>query len=154
VFGNHHSTGSQAGPAATSTSNRPSSPRQSTPGASTAPASGTTICATPAIGCTGGNATALETEPSDITVAADGATFLKNLTWSGWGTATAMGTGILEGDNCIPNCAEGSDTPYDATVTLSGLAPYGNGEQAYSVMVLSVPSAPSRSETFSSGLVP
>ena len=32
--------------------------------------------------------------------------------------------------------------------------PYGNGWQAYSVMVINVPGAPSRSETFSTGLVP
>ena len=43
---------------------------------------------------------------------------------------------------------------YPATVTLTQLVPYGNGEQAYSVMAISVPSAPSRSETFSTRLVP
>ena len=85
---------------------------------------------------------------------ADGAAYIKDLTWRDWGTATATGTGTLEGDNCNPNCAEGHHTAYGATVTLSGLVPYGNGEQAYSVMAISVSEGPSRSETFSTGLVP
>jgi hypothetical protein len=49
---------------------------------------------------------------------------------------------------------EGHDTPYSATVTLTQLAPYGNGEQAYSATAISVPAAPSISYTFSTGLVP
>jgi hypothetical protein len=60
----------------------------------------------------------------------------------------------MEADNCTPNCAEGHDTAYQATVTLTRIAPYGDGQQAYSVMAISVPSAPSRSNTFSTGLVP
>jgi len=39
-------------------------------------------------------------------------------------------------------------------VTLTHLVPYDNGEQAYSLMAISVPGAPSRSETFSTHLVP
>ena len=44
----------------------------------------------------------------------------------------------LEADNCNPNCAQGHDTAYAVTVTLTHLAPYGNGEQAYSAMAISV----------------
>ena len=114
----------------------------------------TTGCTTPADECTGSNASSLESEPSQITNSVDGAGYIKDLSWSGWGTATATGTGTLESDNCNPNCEQGHDTAYAATVTLTHLVPYGNGWQAYSVMVISVPGAPSHSETFSTGLVP
>jgi hypothetical protein len=60
----------------------------------------------------------------------------------------------MEADNCVPNCADGHDNAYKATVTLTHLVPYGDGEQAYSVMAISVPGEPSRSETFSTSLVP
>jgi serine/threonine protein kinase len=135
---------------ASSTFAPPAAGGGSTPG----PATGFTVCTMPAIGCTGDNASALSTEPTSITVSADGSAYLKDLTWSGWGAATAVGAGVLEADNCDPNCAQGSDTPYDATVTLSRLAPYGDGQQAYSVMTTNVPGAPSRSETFTVDLVP
>ena len=84
----------------------------------------------------------------------DGAAYIKDLTWTDWGTATATGTGTMEADNCTPNCAEGHDTAYPPTVTLTHLAPYGDSQQAYSVIAISVPSAPSHSHTFSTGLVP
>jgi serine/threonine protein kinase len=141
-----------------STSAPPASPSVAPAGSggSTAPgpATGTTVCTTPAITCTGSDAAALQTEPAQIVNSADGARSIRGLTWSGWGTATATGAGTMEVDNCTPNCAEGHDTAYPATVTLTHPAPYGDGQQAYSVMAISVPSAPSRSNTFSTGLVP
>jgi hypothetical protein len=162
VLATHDGTGGRPGATGSSSSNQPSSRRPSTssaPASSAAsptadPATGTTVCTLPLNTCTGSNATALQTEPAVITVSQDGAAYIKGLTWSGWGTATATGTGSLEADNCNPNCAEGHDTAYKATVTLSQLVPYGNGEQAYSTITVSVPGAPSRSETFSTGLVP
>jgi serine/threonine protein kinase len=162
VFSIHDGTGSQTGATGTATSNQPRGRQSSTSGTPThsggsptaAPATGTTVCTMPLNGCTGDNATALQSEPSQITVSEDGSAYIKDLTWSGWGTATATGTGTLEADNCNPDCAQGHDTPYGATVTLSHLVPYGNGEQAYSVIAVSVPGAPSHSETFSTRLVP
>jgi len=118
------------------------------------PATGFTVCTMPAIGCASDDASALKTEPTSIVVSGDGSSYLNDLTWSAWGAATAVGSGILEADTCIPDCAQGSDIPYNATVTLSSLAPYGDGEQAYSVMTTNVPGAPSRSETFTTSLVP
>lgn len=155
-----HSASRQAGPSSAPAST--SAPPATTPGTpsssggstSPGPATGTTVCTTPALTCTGTNAAGLRTEPSQITTSADGAAYIKNLTWAGWGAATATGTGTLEADNCVPNCAEGHDTAYPATVTLTGPVAYGDGQQAYSAMAISVPSAPSRSETFSSRLVP
>lgn len=80
--------------------------------------------------------------------------YVKNLTWSGWGTATATGTGTLELDDCNPSCAQGTFTGYPATVTLSSPAGFGNGEQAYSAMLVSAPSSPLQARSFTTGLVP
>ena len=79
----------------------------------------------------------------------------RKLTWSGWGTATTTGTGTLEIDNCTPNCASGTYTGYPATITLSGLRPYGHRE-AYSEMVVTAPTAPDSDGDLSyhTGLVP
>src|SRR5262249_30495118 len=92
--------------------------------------------------------------PAHIVTSADGSMYLADLTWSGWGNAKAHGKGMLEVDNCIPNCAGGSYTGYPATVTLSNLTPYGNGEQAYTKIVVAAPSTPYRLPTFTKGLVP
>jgi hypothetical protein len=40
---------------------------------------------------------------------------LKGISWSSWGD-TATGTGTLLGDDCDPNCAEGSPTEDPATI--------------------------------------
>ena len=96
----------------------------------------------------------MRTEPTLIVTTADGAAAVKNLTWTGWGTATAIGTGTMESDNCKPSCADGHDTAYPATITLTRPEPYGDGQQAYSVMAINVPGLPSRSYTFNSHLVP
>jgi hypothetical protein len=72
---------------------------------------------------------------------------------TGWGSATAVGAGTMERDNCVPNCAEGTDVPYPATVTVSDPTPYGDGEEAYAIMAISTPGN-SYNQTFSQGLVP
>jgi TIR domain len=116
---------------------------------STSPATGFTVCVSPAVSCTN----AMKTEPASIVVSADGGDYVKDLRWSGWGSETAVGSGTLERDNCDPSCANGTDISYAVTVTLSDLTPYGNGEQAYATMRLSAPGN-SYNETFSQGLVP
>ena len=141
-------------PSASGPSSSPSPP-------STSPATSLTqfqVCTSPVIPCNSyGGSSRMKTEPTQIVTTADGSGYVKNLTWSGWGSATATGTGTLEIDNCNPNCAQGTFTGYPATVTLSGLTGFGQGEQAYSVMVVSAPSAPgpaSAPESFTKGLVP
>ncbi|WP_055479163.1 hypothetical protein [Sphaerimonospora mesophila] len=47
-------------------------------------------------------------------------TALNGVTWHSWGPTRAAGEGRLSGSWCLPGCA---DTPYDATVTLSGVVP-------------------------------
>lgn len=158
AFGTHDGSDNRAAASGSPVSSQPGQRQASASGASeataSAPATEFTVCTTPALTCHGSNATALKTEPSGILNSVDAAAYIKDLTWSDWGKATAMGRGILVGDDCRPDCAYGHDTTYAATVTLTRLASYGNGEQAYSSMAISVPSMPSRSETFSSLLVP
>ena len=86
-----------------------------------------------------GQASLLRTEPAQIVLSGDGSFYLDYLAWTGWGTPTARGTGVLEADNCTPNCAAGTMTGYRATVTLSGLTAYSGGVQAYALMVVNSP---------------
>ena len=113
------------------------------------------VCTSPAVTCarSGGSAW-MKTEPTQIVTTGDGSGYVKNLTWSGWGNAQAVGVGVLEVDDCIPNCAQGTFTGHPATITLSGLTPFGNGKHAYSVMTISAPASPSPRESFTAGLVP
>jgi len=112
------------------------------------------VCIYPATTCTGYSAGYMKTEPAKIITSADGSGLVQNLTWSGWGSATALGTGTLEIDDCNPNCAQGTYTGYPATVTLTNLTPYGNEKQAYADMEIRAPSAPYPAESFTTGLVP
>jgi hypothetical protein len=84
----------------------------------------------------------MKTRPAQIVASADGSGYVKDIAWSGWGQPTAVGTGIMEINNCSPNCAQGTFTGYPAKVTLSGLSPYGLTSEAYSIMVISVPTSP------------
>jgi hypothetical protein len=135
-------TASSAAAASDSTSR--STPPAATSGAatssSTAPPIVVTVCTEPADGCNyAGASQVMEATPSEISTAADGSGFVKNLLWSNWGNTRATATGMLEIDNCTPNCAQGTYAGYPATVTLSGLMPYGSGVEAYSTIVVQAP---------------
>jgi hypothetical protein len=59
-------------------------------------------------------------DPASIPVAcADGSAVVTHLTWSTWTASKATGHGTLELNNCTPNCAGGTFSPFAATVTLS-----------------------------------
>ncbi len=113
----------------------PASTPTPSPSASTAPLSDFRVCITPTVGCNG----ELRTQPPEIIVSGDGSAYIKDLSWTGWGSEGATGSGTLELDNCEPNCAAGKDTPYQATVTLSGLTALGGGEEAYADMMVTAP---------------
>jgi len=139
-------------------SSSPSPAHNATTGHSSSPAghgsspvllAGATVCVTPVVSCTN----EMQTKPAIITPSADGAVYIRALTWSNWGAATAVGSGTLERDNCQPSCANGTDVPYPVTVTLSDLTPYGDGEMAYAIMTISAPGN-SYNQTFSKDLVP
>jgi serine/threonine protein kinase len=114
-----------------------------------------TVCTAPASNCT--LAVSMAERPQQIVVSADGSGAVSGLSWTSWGGQQATGTGTLQVDDCQPNCASGKFTGYPATVTLSGLTPYGedgSGLQAYSSIVVEAPSAPTKSYTFTQNTVP
>jgi hypothetical protein len=113
-----------------------------------------TVCTLPADTCTGYSARYASTKPARIITSADGSGYVENLAWTGWGSAEAQGSGVLEVDDCNPNCAQGTYTGYPATVALSQPTAYGNNKQAYAHMTVSAPSAPYPDESFTTGLVP
>lgn len=112
------------------------------------------ICTVPAVTCTAGNLTSMQAGPARIVTAGDGSGVLRDLVWSGWGSPHARARGMLEVDNCTPNCAQGTYTGYRARVSVWGLTPYGHGSRGYADMVVTAPGAPTPVETFTSGLVP
>jgi hypothetical protein len=129
-------------------------PSATSPAPPAVPLSDFKVCTFPADTCNSSNPSQMKTEPAQIVTTGDGSGYLKSLTWSGWGTATAQGTGTLEVDNCTPNCAQGTFTGYPATVTLTNPTAYGNGNQAYADMTVSAPTSPYQPDAFDSGLVP
>jgi hypothetical protein len=50
----------------------------------------------------------------------DGNTVLKGLTWSSFGGATATGKGTFVTNTCEPNCSDGKNVSYPATVKATG----------------------------------
>lgn len=61
--------------------------------------------------------------PSEIILTcADAGIGVKNLTWSGWGHATATASGNAWQNNCNPDCAQGTYVYTAATVTVSALS--------------------------------
>lgn len=60
-------------------------------------------------------------KPGYIALSGDGSYVVNDITWSSWGS-TAYGTGTSDIQGCVPNCAEGSETPYSTTVELSGVS--------------------------------
>jgi hypothetical protein len=78
--------------------------------------------------------------PATYRLSVDGSGFLTGLTWQEWGQPTAVATGTLEQDNCVPSCAEGTYRKYPATVTVTGLKT-GASESYYTVMYVNAPAA-------------
>jgi hypothetical protein len=76
--------------------------------------------------------------PAAYRLSVDGTGFLTGMTWQGWGQPTAVATGTLNEDNCVPNCGQGTYYQYPATVTLSGIKTAA-GESYYSVMSVNAP---------------
>jgi hypothetical protein len=117
--------------------------------AGAAPLTDFTVCITPTVGCNG----EMRTQPPEIIVSGDGSAFINDLSWTGWGSSGATGSGTMRLNNCEPNCAEGKLSPYQATVTLSDLTSYGSGKQAYADMTVSAPSSSFGTQSYH-GLLP
>jgi len=129
------------------------SPPVSSPPISPNPGSGAssvTVCIAPVVSC---SVSEQKSEPATLLLSGDGSVFVAAITWSGWGDATAQGSGTLSVDNCNPNCAQGSLSRYPATITVTNLALYGNGKSAYGQITVSAP-ADNYNQVYSTKLVP
>jgi hypothetical protein len=78
----------------------------------------------------------MQIQPTQLVLSSDGGSSVAHITWSGWGSPVATGAGTFERDNCTPNCAAGSEIGSPATLTATGLVPYGNGLEAYSSLII------------------
>ena len=61
--------------------------------------------------------------PGMVSFSGDATYVITGITWSDWGANSAHGTGTSIVQGCMPDCADGTQTPYTTTITLS--APYG-----------------------------
>lgn len=57
--------------------------------------------------------------PRVIGFSGDGGNIVTKLRWTRWNQTTAVGHGTSYLQGCVPNCAQGTETPVAATVTLS-----------------------------------
>jgi hypothetical protein len=58
-------------------------------------------------------------EPSMIGFSGDAGNIVTGITWSSWTAEGATGTGISDIQGCVPNCAQGSETPVTTTISIS-----------------------------------
>jgi hypothetical protein len=121
-----------------------STPTPSAPAA--LPLSDYTVCITPNVSC---SASEMHSEPTQVVLSGDGSTFVGGLTWTGWGSSGATGSGTLKVDNCEPNCAQGKLTPYQATITLSDLTSYSGSKQGYADMTVTAAGSPYGTHSYS-----
>jgi len=59
------------------------------------------------------------TRPTEIVFSGDSTNAARNLTWSQWGSAQAVGNGTVIHEGCVPDCATGTQTPYPVHIILS-----------------------------------
>jgi hypothetical protein len=91
-------------------------------------------------------------EPAALLMSADGSLYAKDVTWSGWGTATATGHGVAEANNCQPDCAEGKFSAHPVTIVLSKPVRW-HADMVYSRASFSIPSLHDH-KTATAGLIP
>jgi hypothetical protein len=66
----------------------------------------------------------------------DGNTYLKNMSWSDFGDATATGKGTFVSNTCEPNCSEGKNVSYPVTVKAQGHKKCKKGGMVYAKLSL------------------
>ncbi|MGO9792721.1 MAG: hypothetical protein ACLP8S_25360 [Solirubrobacteraceae bacterium] len=59
------------------------------------------------------------TKPSNIDFSGDAGNVVTGIRWSVWANAQALGQGTSVIQNCVPNCAQGTNTPVATTIALS-----------------------------------
>ncbi len=58
-------------------------------------------------------------KPRVIAFSGDSGNIVTKIRWKRWNQTTAVGHGTSDLQGCVPNCAQGSETPVAASVTLS-----------------------------------
>jgi len=72
----------------------------------------------------------------------DGNFWLSGVSWQGWGSAKATGTGMAHANDCTPNCAAGHFHTKQVVVTLTGTKTCA-GRRQYAKLVIRYPGAKS-----------
>ena len=57
--------------------------------------------------------------PKTIDISGDGGDIVTALHWSSWSASSANGEGTSNIQRCVPNCAEGTDTPVSTSIKLT-----------------------------------
>jgi hypothetical protein len=83
--------------------------------------------------------------PTTIAFTGDSQNIVTGISWSSWGPDQAVGNGTWTYNDCVPDCASGSTTPYPATITLSNPA---NGMYTTLTEVTSGPNGSTQSYTY------
>jgi hypothetical protein len=130
----------------------PTYPASSAPSAPAAGASGVTVCIKPYLKaqCSSNE----QAEPQTITLSQDGTINLGSITWAGWGTATATGTGLVYSDSCKPSCTQGAQSKTQVTITLTTLQKWQAGQAYDDMSVSGIPEPYTAQYSAFSGLVP
>jgi hypothetical protein len=82
-----------------------------------------------------------QVKPGDLVLAcADGNSSLIGMSWTSWTPKLASATGIVEQNDCVPDCAEGHLHRYPVLAMLWGPAGYAGGHR-YSEITLVFPGA-------------
>ena len=57
--------------------------------------------------------------PTTIDFSGDGGNIVTRIHWSSWTQTGAVGTGTSDIQGCVPNCAQGTETPVSTKITFS-----------------------------------
>jgi len=86
-------------------------------------------------------------EPTQIALSADGNGWLQGLSWSSWTANGAEGSGYINVNNCQPDCAQGTITNVNVSVSMSD--PTGGPNPYYTEMTAQ--DASGNENTYSAG---
>ena len=96
-------------------------------------------------------------QPATILLACgDGSSVATQIRWSSWGPTSATGTAVIRQALCNPNCAQGSEGTFPASITLSGVQSAGSSGQLFSILTATFSGASptgTPSETYNIGAI-
>jgi hypothetical protein len=79
-------------------------------------------------------------EPAAIILTCgDGTATANGLSWSQWDSTTAVAHGTVNQVSCVPDCANGQDVAYTATLTLSEPVKASSGKQYFTRITVYYP---------------